>query len=179
MHMRCIWGTLWFKIRNCGCFQFWTTFKASPPKHIHKKEPKCNIMMQSCMQCQCVQISAYCNDWHSCCGAVELGPGVEVLLDLPSHRQLVFILWHTIILEKTKNKASATLPAISHCISFLSSTCMYIGDSGERTDFKMLNLHWPRGDLAPAQLCISDPPLPAASQWSEPKERHVSREFPV
>lgn len=60
--------------------------------------------------CGELQVSAYCNDWHSCCGAAELGPCVKVLLDLPSHRQLVLILWHTIILGNTK-KASAPLPA--------------------------------------------------------------------
>lgn len=50
--------------------------------------------MQSCMPGPSVgfQIIAYCNDGHSCCGAAELGPCVEVFLDLASHRQLVLIL---------------------------------------------------------------------------------------
>lgn len=111
-----------------------------------------------------LQLSAYCNDWHSCCGAVELGPCVEVLLDLPSHRQLVLILWHTIILENT-NKASASPPA-----AYSLRTFTHTGDSGQRADFKTLNSHWPRGDRAPGQLCISHPPPPAASQWSKPTE---------
>lgn len=127
--------------------------------------------------CGGVRISAYCNDWHSCCGVAELGPGVEVLLDLSSYRQLVLILWHAIILENTKNKASATSTAVSHCMFLLSSTWVYRGDSGERTDFKILNLHWPRSDRAPVQLCISARSLPAASQWSEPTERHVSESW--
>lgn len=110
-----------------------------------------------------LQLSTYCNDWHSCCGAVELGPCVEVLLDLPGHRQLVLILWHTIILENT------AAFSISTCCIFTQRFFVH-GWSGQTADFKTLNSHWPRGDRAPAQLCISHSPPPAASQWSKPTE---------
>lgn len=50
---RWTWGTLWFKIQNCRCFQFWITPKSLSLKHIHKKT--FHLLMQSCMQCQCVE----------------------------------------------------------------------------------------------------------------------------
>lgn len=45
----------------------------------------------------CVQ-ETYGNDRHSSCGAVGFWAGVEVLLNFPSHRKLVFVLWHSIVL---------------------------------------------------------------------------------
>lgn len=67
-----------------------------------------------------LRVGAYCNDGHSCCDTVELGPRVEVLLDLRSHRKLTRILCPAIILESIHN-ASASLPAAYtsvpvHCI---------------------------------------------------------------
>lgn len=53
--------------------------------------------------------------------------------------------------------------------SALLFTCMFECDS------LVLNLHWATGDRAPAWLCTSDPPPPAASQWSQPRKTwHVS-----
>lgn len=49
-------------------------------------------------------------------------------------------------------------------VSAPSFTCMFRCDSG------VLNLHWPTDDRAPAWLCTSDPPPPAASQWSQPRK---------
>lgn len=46
-----------------------------------------------------IQISAYCNYWHSCCSAVELWAKVEMLLDFSSNRKLMLFLWQTITLE--------------------------------------------------------------------------------
>lgn len=109
---RWTWGTLWFKIQNCRCFQFWIT--PNSQKNISSTDAE----LHAVSVCGGLRICAYCNDWHSCCGAVELGHRVEVLLDLPSHRQLVLVLWHTIILENTKNKASATLPVDQAAYSF-------------------------------------------------------------
>ena len=78
--------------------------------------------------CGGVQSGPYCNNWHSCCSDVVFGPCVEVLLDLPSHRQLVLVLCTTIILENAHNKASATLPVVSHRIVSDRSTLMYTKD---------------------------------------------------
>lgn len=101
--------------------------------------------------------TTYRDDGHARWGAAELGPCVEVLLDLPGHGQLVLVFWHAIILGNP--------PAMS----VLLFACMFTCDSG------VLNSHWPMDDRAPARPYISGPPPPGASQRSQPRKRqHVS-----
>ncbi len=158
-------------MQNCRCFRSQWFSKHHRWSALYKSR-MCSTELHAVSVCGGLQIVAYCNDWHSCCGAVELGPSVKVLLDLPRHRQLVLVLWHPVILENQGTKLQIFYLLYNNCIFLLSGTCMFSGDSGKKMDLKVINLHWPMGDRAPARLCISDPPLPAASQWSEPKETH-------
>lgn len=151
-----------------------------------KEEPKCYALMQCCMQCQCVK------GWRSVLTVMtdtpavvllSLGPVLKCFLIFPATDSWGSFSDTPSSWKIQRTKPQQLLPAVSRRILFFffffTSTCRYTGDSGERTEFKMLNLHWPKGDRAPAQLCISDPPPPAASQWSEPKERHFNHEDPV
>lgn len=137
----------------------------SLPKHANKQKAQMEstVAHRHAVSVWRVQSSAYCDHGHSSCSAVDLDSGVKVLPDLPSHWQLMFFLWHTIILINIKSHTSATLLFSTSLVS------MQILGKGLTT-----HLHWPTSDQGLVQLYIFYPLLPAASQWSEPKQRFVS-----
>lgn len=80
-------------------------------------------------------VGAYRDDGHSCGGAAELGPRVKVLLDFPSHGQLVLVFWRAVILGNASKCVSSvvyvhvqmwfwrTEPTLTHG---WSSTCVAV-----------------------------------------------------
>lgn len=139
--------------------------------HQKIKKQKCNLLMPSYMQCKCVEgcrsVLTVITDTPAVV-LLSLGPVLKCFLIFPATGS-----WCSFSDTPSSWKIQRTklhkLNLLYYTALFLSSTRMYTGDSGQRTDIKILNLHWPSGDRAPALQCISDPPLPAASQWSEPK----------
>lgn len=97
------------------------TKSPSSLKHVHKQKAQmgstgAHLHAVSVGRVGRVQRGAYCDHRHSGCSAVDLDPGVKVLLDFPRHRQLVFPLRRAVILINKESYFSNSVPLLIRVI---------------------------------------------------------------